>query len=172
MGLYDDDRAATTTGDVQDVIYWQVKYAALKLDAALATRQPEGAIKGILPDVVNGTTDVLQRYPNHAEVQAWKAKAEMIGKKLDPNASPADFKGNFSHWKDYSYEAAWRSYHIAKMAAADEDWTTCKGHASEAVTQFGRSLTRMELWPDDVKHWIKTSHAEMEALSALADKRR
>ena len=51
MGLYDDDRAATTSGDVLDVIYWQAKYASLKFDAALQTKQPEGAIKPLVPDI-------------------------------------------------------------------------------------------------------------------------
>ena len=46
MGLYDDDKANITSGDVCDVMYWQTKYAHQKLDAALKSRQPEAAIRG------------------------------------------------------------------------------------------------------------------------------
>jgi hypothetical protein len=172
MGLYDDDKAAVTSGDVLDVIYWQAKFAALQLDYALATKQPEAPIKGLLPGVINGCNDVLTRYPQHAEVQAWKAKAEAISKKINQYPEPGEFKGNFAQWKDYSYEAGWRSYNMAKMAAAAEEWGTCKMHTNEAVTQLGRSLTRMAAWPADVQAWITASHAEMEKLDAEAAKKR
>lgn len=168
MGLYDDDKAAITNGDVQDVIYFQTRFAFMKLEAALKSRQPEAAIKGLIPSVINGANDVLKEYPNHADVKAWKAKAEQIQSKIDPNAPPADFKGDYAHWKDYSYEAGWRSYHIAKMAAAAQDWSVVKMHASEAVTQLGRSADRMATWPEDVKAWVTSARAESEKMLADA----
>ena len=172
MGLYDDDKAAVTSGDVLDVCYWQAKFAADQLDAALKTRQPEGAIKPLVPGVVNSCTGVLKDFPNHGDVKRWKEKAEEVGRKIDPNAAPADFKGNFAHWKDYSYEAGWRSYHVAKMAAAAEDWSVANTHAKEAVTQLGRSVTRMAEWPEDVRNWVTSAKSEMEKLQEQASKKR
>jgi hypothetical protein len=168
MGLYDDDKKSITSGDILDVCYWQTKFAYLKFEAALASRQPETPIRLQTADVVNSTTDVLKEYPNHEDLKKWKAKAEDIAKKIDPNAVPADWKSNFAHWKDYSYEAGWRSYHIAKMAAAADDWGLARSHADEAVTQLTRTVARMEQWPADVQAWVNASKAEMEKLAAEA----
>ncbi|QOV91906.1 hypothetical protein [Humisphaera borealis] len=172
MGLYDDDNAAITSGDLCDVIYWQTKFSHLKLEAALKSRQPEYAIRGLIPSVTNGAADVLKTYPNHAEVKAWADKATLIAGKIDPNAAPADFKGDFAHWKDYSYEAGWRSYHMAKMAAATESWGVTLDHARETITQLTRSKDRMATWPADVQQFVQTALPEMEKLKELAASKR
>src|SRR3954462_1061461 len=114
MGLYDDDRAAVTSGDVADVIYFQTKFAYDKLEAALKTRQPEYQFHMLTVDVINGSADVLQRFANHEDVKRWKQRAEEIAKKADGNAPPQDFNGKFAHWRDHSYEMSWRSFHMAK----------------------------------------------------------
>ncbi len=172
MGLYDDDRNAVTSGDVLNVLYWQTKFAALKLEAALKGRQPEYAIRGIIPSVVNGCTDVLKTYPNHREVKKWMDFAREIEGKIDPNAAPADFTSGFGQWRDYSYEAGWRFYHLAKMAAASSDWAAAHSHASDACQHLGRTLERMAEWPADVQSWVKTSHAEMQLLQEEAAKKK
>ena len=172
MGLYDDDKAGVTAGDVQDVVYFQAKFAHQKLEAALKTRQPEGSIKPLVPDVVNLCTDVLKEYPNHGEVKQWKQKAEEVGKKIDPNASGADFKGNFSHWGDYSYEAGFKHVNMAKIAAGNEDWSVAREHAKEAVTHLGRAVDRMPQWPEDVRGWVTSSKGEMEKLFEQASANR
>lgn len=169
MGLYDDDNAAITSGDLADVIYWQTKFAHLKFEAALKSRQPEYAIRGLIPSVVNGAVDVLKTYPNHAEVKAWHDKAKAIEPKIDPNAAPADFRADFAHWKDYAYEAGWRSYHMAKASHAIQDNRVALDHAKEVVTQFGRAKDRMAAWPADVQQFINSAHEEM---SKLADQLR
>lgn len=172
MGLYDDDKATVTSGDVLDVGYFQTKFAHLKLEAALKSRQPEAPIAGIVPSVINGATDVLKEYPKHAEVQGWMDNAKRIQGKLSANPEPADFKGDFLHWKDYSYEAGWRSYYIAKAAAAEQNWQMAVMHAKEVITQFTRSIDRMANWPADVQQFIRTSKAEMEKLLEEAEKRK
>lgn len=172
MGLYDDDKVAITTGDILDVIYFQTKFAHLKLDAALKSRQPEAPIAGIIPSVINGCNDVLKEYPAHADVKAWLENAKKIQGKISPNPEPADWKGDFLHWKDYSYEAGWRSYYIAKMAAAEQNWSMAVMHAKEVITQFGRSIDRMTNWPADVQSFIRSAKAEMEKLLEEAEKRK
>ena len=168
MGLYDDDKAGVTGGDVLNVIYWQTKFAHQKLEAALKSRQPEAAVKGLIPSVINGATDVLKEYPNHADAKAWMENAKKIQGKLSANPEPGDFKGDFAHWKDYSYEAGWRSYHVAKMAAAEQNWAVADEHAKEVGVQFGRSVDRMATWPADVQSFIKSSKDEMAALREQA----
>jgi len=164
MGLYDDDNAAITSGDLCDVIYWQTKFSHLKLQAALQSRQPEYAVRGLIPSVVNGSVDVLKTWPNHAEVKAWADKAGTIAAKIDPNAAPADFTGDFAHWKDYAYEAGWRSYHVAQMAAAENRWGMAAEHAKEAITQLGRAKDRMTHWATDAQQFVVIAVPEMERL--------
>jgi len=172
MGLYDNDNAAVSGGDVLDVTYWQTKFNALKLDAALATRQPEYPIRLLTAGVVNGCEDALRTYPNHADLKAWRDKAAAIQNKIDPNAAPDDFNSRFLHWRDYAYEAGWRSYHIARMAAAQSEWRQAHGHASEAVTQLGRAEERMAAWPEDVQEWVRAARLQMESLREDAVARR
>ena len=172
MGLYDDEKTAITSGDVLDVIYWQTKFAALKLEAALKLRQPEGAIRGILPDIINGCNDVLKTYPNHEDVKKWRDHALDIQKKIDPNAAAADFKSNFAQWRDFSYESGWRFYHLAKMAADAEDWLWAHSHAADAGKQLARALDRMAEWPADVQEWVKSAQTEMAALEEKAAKKK
>lgn len=172
MGLYDDDKEAVTSGDVLDVIYWQTKFAALKLEAALKSRQPEFAIKGIIPAVVNGCMDVLKTYPNHADIKKWMDNAKDIEKKIDPNAPSAEFKSSFAQWKAFAYEAGWRFYHLAKMAAAAEDWTWAYSHAADAEKQLARALERMADWPTETQEWIKSAYAEVQRLEEVAAKKK
>ncbi|MGC4031764.1 MAG: hypothetical protein QM754_08535 [Tepidisphaeraceae bacterium] len=164
MGLYDDDNAAITSGDLADVIYWQTKFEFLKLEAALAGRQPEYAINGILPGIINGAADVLKTYPNHAEVKAWSDKARLIQTKIDPNAAPADFRTDFAHWKDHSYEAGWRHLNVAKSHAARNDQAIARSHARDAVTQLTRAKDRCAAWPADVQAWVNAALAESQAI--------
>src|SRR6266478_2030765 len=89
------------------------------------------------------------------DVIYWQTKFAAL--KFDPNAPSADFKSNFAQWRDYSYEAGWRSYHIAKMAAEDEDWALARTHALEVDTQFKRTIDRMGAWPADVQAWVRES---------------
>lgn len=172
MGLYDDDKNAVTSGDVLDVIYWQTKFAVLKLEAALKSRQPEYAIRGLIPSVLNGCTDVLKTYPNHGDMKKTMDSARDIEKKIDPNAAPGDFTSSFGQWRDYSYEAGWRFYHLSRMAAAAGDWVWAHSYASDAVQHLGRTLDRMAAWPPDVQSWLKASHAEMQLLQQEAAKKK
>ncbi|HEY0719883.1 MAG TPA: hypothetical protein VGE50_01390 [Gammaproteobacteria bacterium] len=168
MGLYDDDNSSITGGDIFDVIYWQTKFAAQKLDAALKSRQPESAIKGIIPAVIHGCDDLLATYPNHSEIQKWKQTAEVIQGKINPDAPPADFKSDFAHWKDYSYESGWRFYHLAKMAVEVNDWSAAHEYAGDTETHFGRILERMHAWPSEVHEWISSTYVEMAGLRETA----
>ncbi len=172
MGLYDDDKNAVTSGDVLDVIYWQTKFVALKLEAALKSRQPEYAVREIIPSVVNGCADMLKVYPNHGDVKKWMDLARDIEKKIDPNAPPAEFTSAFGQWRDYSYESGWRFYHLAKMAAAAGDWAGAHSYASDAVQHLSRAIDRMASWPADAQSWVKTSQGEMQLLREVSAKKK
>jgi hypothetical protein len=168
MGLYDDDKSGKTTGDIADVIYWQTKFANEKLTAALATRQPEYPIRFMCVDVINGSNDLLKEYPNHKDIQGWKANAEQIQKKCSDTAPAEDVKTSFQVWKDHAYESAWRFSNLARMFAAQDEWAKAKSFANDALTHLGRAEGRMAQWPEDIKAWITKAKAETEALYAQA----
>lgn len=172
MGLYDDDNAAITSGELASVGYWQTRFEAERLEQALKTRQPEAAIARLVPSVINMSADLLKEYPNHADVQKWKLNAETVQKKLDPNPLPADFKGGFVHWNEYAYECAWRFSNLARMAAKEEDWGNAHSYASSAIQNLERATSRMTNWAPEAQEWVKTTLPEMEKLDQMIQKKR
>ncbi len=170
MGLYDDDMASVTSGDVLDVIYWQTKYGFNMLEAALKSKQDEGEIRMLVASVINGCNDVLKTYPNHADVKAWLDKATMIQGKVDPNSRPGGWRGDFTAWGEQGYEMGWRAAHIASMAVAIQDWDKAKGFGRDAVTYLIRAKDRMANWSADAKAYVEKTLPEMEKLVAEANK--
>ena len=171
MGLYDDDKAGQTTGDILDVIYWQAKFAYLKFKAALAAKQPEGDIRFVIIDVVRGCEDVLKEYPNHTEVKAWLDEAKKINAKVDQSSMPQGWRGDFEAWGQHSYEMGWRAAHIARMAQAIQDFDKVKGFARDAVTYLKQAKERMANWSADAKSFVEKTLPEMEQLLEAALKR-
>jgi len=170
MGLY-DDKAAIVDGDILDAIYWEAKFSALRLDAAIETRQPEGAIGLLLPAVINGCADVLKEYPRHEEVRQWQKEALLLQGRINPYAPPADVTAGFNHWNDPSYEAGWRSYHLAKMSVSSEYWGWARSFAADAVKYFRLTTNRMTEWPPNVREWIRIAQKEMEDIREDAARR-
>jgi hypothetical protein len=164
MGLYDDENAAVTAGDLADVIYWQTKFAHLKLEAAVRTRQPERAVGALVAEVTAGAADLLRTFPNHREVAAWRDRALAVAERIDPTAAPANLRPDFGHWTDYAYESGWRSYHMAKSAVAVGDARVALAHAREAVAQLTWAEGRMADWPVDIRQFVKLARPEMAKL--------
>ena len=168
MGLYDDDNASVTGGDVLDVIYWQTKYGYQMLEAALKSKQSEGEIRLLLASVINGCNDVLQTYPNHADVKAWLAKAKAIQAKVNPDSRPEGWRGDFTAWGEQAYEMGWRAANIARMAAAIQDWDKTLGFGRDAVTYLTRAKDRMAKWSPEAQKFVTDTLPEMEKLVATA----
>lgn len=171
MGLYDDDKASQTTGDILDVIYWQAKFAYLKFKAALASKQPEGDIRFVILDVISGCQDVLKEYPNHTEVKAWLEEVKKINAKVNQSSMPQGWRGDFEAWGQHSYEAGWRAAHIARMAMAIEDYDQAKGFSRDAVTYLTRAKGLYANWSADAKAFVDKTLPEMEQLLEKASKR-
>jgi len=171
MGLYDDDKAEMTSGDILDVIYWQTKFAFNKFKAAMAAKQPEGDIRFTLIDVVSGCEDLLKTYPKHNDIQAWLAEAKKIQAKVNPESMPVGWRGDFEAWGQNSYEMAWRAAPIARMAMAIEDYTQAASFGRDAVTYLNQAKERMANWSADAKKFVETTLPEMEQLVEKAGKR-
>ena len=168
MGLYDDDNASVTGGDVLDVLYWQVKWESRKLDAALAAKQPEGEIRFLTISIVGLCDDVLKTYPNHADVKAWKDKALKIQGKCNPDSRPEGWKTDFAYMNDNAHEMAWRHSNIVRMAHAASDMDKTVGFGRDAMQALERCKDRMPKWPADVQKWVAETTAATEKLIADA----
>lgn len=170
MKLHNNNKTTILRGDIPDALYWQTKYAALRLDAAISTGQPDGAVRELIAPVINGCAEVLKEHPHHEEVRQWQKKALLLRGRISLNALPAVFSPGFAHWVDPSYEAGWRQYHLAKSSLASEYWGWARSFAANALGHFNVLHDRMETWPVEVQEWIAGATAEMQAAREEADK--
>ena len=165
MGLYDDDNAAIQSGDQNNKDYFYAKAASEKVALALKTRQPEGAIKDLLPEAIKAYDEALKTYPNHADLKSWNEKAKATQGKVNPNAEWARFKGDF-HWGEDVFTHGWVEYHWAKFAKTVSDWGTVYEQSRSAGNHLGDqgAQKHMKAWSAETQKWITDAKTEMDAL--------
>ncbi|MFO0569387.1 MAG: hypothetical protein U0263_27255 [Polyangiaceae bacterium] len=158
MGLYDDDNNAVTSGDQNDKEYWYSKAHAEALDLALKQKQPEGAIKDFLAEAIKVHDAALAKFPNHAEVKAWKEKAETIKSKINP-------KAEWDRWKpDWPWDSpflhGWVEYNWAVCARAAGDWATVYEQARAADNHLGDygAKKHYKSWSEDLRAWVDRAY--------------
>jgi hypothetical protein len=82
-GKYDyEHEPGVTGGEVDNFNYRWARERVAKLDADLKARRPEDEIAGHLVRIARHAGRALAKYPDHAELRAWLAKAETIRSKL------------------------------------------------------------------------------------------
>ena len=164
MGLYDDDQAAVTTGDINNKEYWYAKAHAESLEQALKTRQPEGAIKDWLKEVLGAQDEALKAYANHEDLKKWKERTLAIQKKINPNADWASWKADWP-WNT-PYIHGWVEYNWAKCAKAAGDWSTVYEQSRSAGNHLGEygAQKNMKGWAEDLQKWVVDAKTEMDAL--------
>ncbi len=165
MGLYDDDLAAVTSGDISNKEYWYAKFTSQKVDNALKTRQPEGAIKDYLPEAIKAYDAALKTYPNHEDIKKWKEKAVSIQGKINPKADWASWKSDF-YWADGAFENGWALYHWAKFAMQNNEWDVVYEQARSAHNSLGEygAQGKMKGWPEDVQKWIVDADTDAQKI--------
>lgn len=165
MGLYDDDNAAITSGDQNQKEYWYAKAHAEKLELALKTRQPEGAIKDFLPTAIAAYEEALKTYSGHEDLKKWKEKAIAIQSKVNANAEWARWKADF-HWAEDVFMHGWVELNWARLAKTAGDWNTVYEQARSAGNHLGDygAQKHMKGWPADIQKWITDGKAEADAL--------
>src|SRR5438270_6895964 len=85
--LYSSDSTSVKGGDLLDRDYWRAKFDSIRLDEAIRERQPEGALLLAVISQTNLLDELVKKYPNHQDLKTWKAHAEEIKGKIDPNAN-------------------------------------------------------------------------------------
>ena len=165
-GLYEDDAAAAKGGDLKDRDYWRAKWDLVRLEEALKERQPEGAILMAVIGQTQLLDELAKKYPNDEEFKKWKARAEDIKAKINPDADRREQFKPGSLWAELNYREAYVNYNYAKTAIDQKDWET----AQDGLREADRNLQilkeriskgdRVAAWPDDAAQWAKDTSTE------------
>jgi hypothetical protein len=165
-GLYDSDAAAAKGGDLKDRDYWRAKWDSVRLEEALKERQPEGAILIAVIGQTQLLGELAKKYPNDEDFEKWKARAEDIKAKIDPDADRREQFKPGCLWAEVNYREAFVNYNYAKTAIDQKDWET----AQDGLREADRNLQilqariskgdRVAAWPDGAAQWVKDASAE------------
>jgi quinol monooxygenase YgiN len=164
MGLYDDDNAAVTTGELKLRDYWRAKFNDQMLDQALKSRQDEGAIGYTLIGSVSLLDELLKTYPNHEDLKKWKQKAVTIQGKIGPDFNRSGGFTKSCVWNEHSYQEAYVGYHCGKMFAANNEWAEAYDCYRTAAQKLNFLQDRTEAWPADAVAFVKEKNSEVETL--------
>lgn len=176
MGLYDDDNAAVTSGNQNNEAYWYASAYSQALDLALKTRQPEGAISGWLREkVIKAIDEALSAYPAHEDLKKWKARADQIKSKVNPDADYAEFKSDFP-WRHDKYLDGWVALNWARCAHDAGDWNIVYEKSRRVTDLFGEYGCQkndvLKTLPEDAKKLVLDGYAEGEKLWAESKSKR
>jgi hypothetical protein len=171
-GLYDDDKTKITQGDIKDIDYWNTKWNMERLEEAIKSRQPEGAIAVEVGSLVRNLDDLVKNYPNHEGIKKWRARAGEVQDKLDPNANRSESFREGCLWAEGNYRLAYATYGAGKMAAADKNWEDANGWLKMASENLGfledrlKKQDRVANWPPEFADWIKATRPELNTRRA------
>jgi hypothetical protein len=172
-GLYSNDATSMTSGPIASRDYWESKFNADQLEQAIKDRQPEGAIALQLISATQLVDDLLKKYPNHRELQAWHDRFTAVQKQIGDNFDrSAEFKPSCL-WNQDSYMQTYVGYNTAKTAMTVNDQELAfmmSGLALSKVNILTESDDRMALYPADAKAWIKGVKPELEDIHQKSGK--
>jgi len=168
--LYADDTRDKTTGDLPDQDYWWAKFDNTMLDLALKQRQPEGRIGLNLVSSIHRLDDLIKKYPKHEDLKKWKAHAEEIQKKIDPNANRGTPMNAGCPWEESNYAQLWVNWHFAKMLLEKNDYEQAYLMLTNVMQNYSIMLKpdRMKDYPEDLRQWVIDSKPEADKMMALA----
>jgi hypothetical protein len=166
-GLYDSDATSIKGGPILDRDYWRAKWDSMRLEDALKERQPEGAVLIAVIGQIQLLDDLIAKYPNDQELKDWKARAEEVKGKIDPDANRSDtFKGGCL-WGEINYREAYVNYNYAKLAIEQHNWDAAKDGLTYAEQNFTilqeriKNNDRVSAWPSGAADWITKTAPEL-----------
>ena len=163
-GLFADDGKDVKTGDVRNLDYWFLKFDVMTLEDALKTRQPEGMIGVQCGSMIRSADDLIKLYPNHQDLKKWRARAQEINEKIDPDAPRSGSWKKGCAWNDGDYREAWASYGAGKTAYADKEWDEAELRLRFALEKFAFVDKRLENFSEETQAWIKEAEADARKL--------
>lgn len=172
-GLYADEDAKVTSGDLNDQDYWWAKFDVMMLEEAIKTRQPEGRVSIDLASLRRKIETLVQKYPAHEGIQKWKARADDVAERIDEDTDRhAPYKPGFL-WAEANYAQAWVNWHWANEAVKANDAQNAKGLLGNVVRNLEMLSKpgRMDHYPADVRAWVEKTLPEAKALQASLPKK-
>ena len=169
QGLYGDGKN-TTTGDLMDQDYWFAKFDRDMLELAIKQHQPEGRIGYNMARSIRRLNDLIKKYPKHEELPKWKARAEEIDKKINPNAQRSIGFNAGLPWEESNYAQLWVNWHYAKMLLDAKDYEQAHLMLTNVMQNYDIMLKpdRMKDYPDDLRKWVVDSKPEADKMMALS----
>ena len=173
--LYSDDATSVTGGPLLDRDYWRASWDSMRLEDALKERQPEGAILIAVIGQIQLLDELIKKYPNDADFKKWKARAEEIKAKIDPDADRrAEFKPGCL-WNEGNYKEAYVNVNYAKTAIDKQDWAAAKDGLNYAERNLGflrqriKNNDRVAAWPPGAADWVTQASEEVAKETELVN---
>lgn len=170
--LYESDSAGVKGGELLDRDYWRARWNSTRLDEAIQQRQPEGAI---LMEVIGQRQlcdELIKKYPNDQDFKTWKAHAEQIEGKINPNANRREGFKPGCLWSEINYRESYVNYNYAKVAIQKKDWAAAKDGLSYAERNLTSLVDRVKkddrvaAWPDGAAKWVQDTWAELPKMKS------
>lgn len=166
QGLYGDDGKKAVAGELNDQDYWWSKFDAMMLEIAISQHQPEGRIAVNIGIDLRRLNDLVKKYPQHKEIAQWKARAEEVEAKINPNA---DRRANFTPecpWDEPNFAQLWVNLHWAKVAFDAKDYNTARSCLQNVMQNYAIMLQpdRMKHYPQDLRKYVEDSRPEADKL--------
>ena len=168
-GLYGDDAAKVTSGDIDDQDYWWTKFDMMMLDLAMQQRQPEGAISLALASTINRLDELVKKYPNDDELKAWQKKAKDIDAKIDPNARNKGTSFNPGcPWDEANFAQIWVNLNHASMKVEAKEDNDALGLLQNVERNLEIMLRpdRMKDYPEELRKWVQDAKPKADAMVA------
>jgi hypothetical protein len=159
QGLYGDGNKDVASGELNDQDYWWAKFDATMLELAIKTHQPEGHIAVDLASSIRRLDDLMKKYPKHAEIAQWTARAKQVDAKIDQNAPRSASFTQDCPWDEANFAQLWVNLHWAKFAYSVKDYNTAYSDMQNVMQnyQFMLRPDRMKNYPDDLRAYVVDS---------------
>jgi hypothetical protein len=173
--LYDSDATAVTGGPLLDRDYWRANWDAMRLEDALKERQPEGAMLIAVISQVQLLDELIKKYPNHEDLKKWKARADAIKAKIDPDANRQEQFKPGCLWAEGNYKEAFVNVNYAKVAIDHQDWAAAHDGLNYADRNLGflrkriKDDDRVNAWPQGAADWVTASSADVAKMTDLVN---
>jgi hypothetical protein len=174
QGLYGDEGKNATSGDLNNQDYWWAKYDAMMLEIAIKQHQPEGRISVDLGSSIRRLDDLSKKFPKHQEIAKWKARAEEVESKINPNANRREQFTVDCPWDEANFAQLWVNLHWAKVAFDAKDYSTALSCMQNVMQNYQIMLApdRMKHYPDELRKYVVDSKPGADSLyKAIKEKR-
>lgn len=151
------------SADQMDIDYWKMKFAVLKLGAAMDSRQPHAPSVQLANEIVSACATLLERYPRHASIMQWQRQAAAVASRGGTIPRGGAYRRNFC-WNDPGFESSWIHYHMAIRALYQDELECAALHAGQAWRDLSTVQLYMSQWPGELRQWVRSALAYMPSI--------